>query len=273
MAEYNKIADIDISITTRTFVEFRENATLLFDQIKTNVAFRGEVWLLEVETLSSFKFKIYGPGLTRPIDLFRIPYAEAKMVKKFHVPCVRMWYSDRQTAKIVDMEIVSKCDDISINIYDSCLRALLSGVNNSYKWFSCNKIPADVLLKYAQRGITIVLNKKERDALVKYIRISPRWSDLVDVESDIFGIVNSKHKFFYPAAFNLGIRMDLRNYMFDEDDTFYSKRHAVEYPSHETIYEGNLAVKNNNSTIPPKLENITKYINYCKEGVWEEEDE
>jgi len=283
MPDYNKLADMDISLTTHTFDDFRENARSLFKQIKHNVRFRGPVWMIEIETLASFKFKIYGPGLIRPIDLFRIPYDAAKMVKKFHVPCVRMWFEGTQEVDILDGKIVagsSSADDLII--FDSCLRALKSGVNNSYKWFSCNKIPADVILKYAQRGITTVLNKKERLALEAYMLIGKRWKNLLDVapdgqldanSMDIFGVMSDKHKFFHSAQFDSGIRMNLRNTLFVEDNSFYSKRQSVNYPEHNTVYGGDLAIKTNNSVNPPKLENITKYIRYLSNDQWMSDNE
>ena len=279
--EYNKLADLDISLTTLTFDEFRTNAMNIFEQIKKNVSFRGPVWISEIETLSSFKFKIYGPGVTRPIDLFRIPYDCAKMVKKFHLPCVRMWNEGTQgTLMEKDLQLSDKTSN-GVFLYDCCIRALKSGINNSYKWFSCNKIPVDVLLKYAQRGITTVYNKKERVSLIEYLKISDRWKRIIDFNSageidsnvmDIFGVMTTNHKFFHPAKFDAGIRMGLRNTLFQEDDGFYSKRQAVDYPEHNTVYGGNLAIKTNNTVNPPNLENITKYISYVKDSSWEFSD-
>jgi hypothetical protein len=278
LPEYNKLADIDISLTTSTFDDFREKAMILFGKINSNVAFRGPVYIIEIETLASFKFKIYGPGLTRPIDLFRIPYDASKMVKKFHVPCVRMWFEGQQIVKIQDKKIIFEHKHPSnsgVYIYDSCVRALKSGINNSYKWFSCNKIPADVLLKYAQRGITTSLNKKERTAMEEYIKLGARWKDLMDCDAsmDIFGMMTKHHKFFHPANFHSGIRMNLRNSFFQEEDAFYSKRQSVNYPEHNTVYGGNLAIKTNSTINPPKIENITKYIIYAKDNSWVSDDD
>jgi hypothetical protein len=277
LPEYNKLADLDISLTTSTFEDFREKALALFEQIRDNVAFRGPIWLIEIETLSSFKFKIYGPGITRPIDLFRIPYDCSKMVKKFHVPCVRMWNEGTQEGEIEATSGIFQLAGTTvegIRLYDSCVRALKSGINNSYKWFSCNKIPVDVLLKYAQRGITTSYNKKERVGLIEYLKTSSRWFPLIDFDSsgeidsnimDIFGVMTVNHKFFHPSKFDAGIRRGLRNTLFQDEDSFYSKRQSINYPEHNTVYGGNLAIKTNNSVNPPNVENITKYINYLKD--------
>ena len=132
--DYNSLADIDISITSLSQEEFKEKVYIIYNQIKKNAAHRGAVYIVEIKTIASIKYNLSGPGLPRPLDIFRIPYTPEKMIKKFHVNCVKMYY------------------DGDLILFRSCIAALLSGVNENYKWFSCNKIPMDVILKYAQRG-------------------------------------------------------------------------------------------------------------------------
>lgn len=260
LPDYNKLADIDIGINSPNFDKFREIVNQLFKIIRKNVKFRGPIWIKEIETLSSFKFKIYGPGLTRPIDMFRIPYDSSKMVKKFHLPCIKMWY-----------EGVQESSENDVLIYDSAVRALKSGVNENYKWFSCNKICVDVILKYTQRGFTTILNKLEREILKDYVKSSKRWKNLVD-DVEIFGVMDMKHKFFYPANFDSGIRMNLRNDMFKENEIYYSKRHMVSYPKNRTPYGGDLTVKTNNSIIPPNISNVIKLMYYLNNGIESDEE-
>lgn len=157
----------------------------LFERIKKNLEFRGEVYITEIYTLSSFKFKIYGPGLTRPIDLFKIPYHASKMVKKFHMPVVRMWYEGMYSVERTRLGLVSETPNshAGLKMFDSCVRALLSGVNNSYKWFSCNKITGDIILKYAQRGYTTILNTIERSVINSYLNTSERWGPMFEYYS------------------------------------------------------------------------------------------
>jgi hypothetical protein len=90
--KYNLLSDIDISITIDNYDTFEEIALIIGNQIQQNCKHIGDVWIQKVHTVSSFKYKIYGPGLIRPIDLFRVPYGPCKMVKKFHCPIVRSWY-------------------------------------------------------------------------------------------------------------------------------------------------------------------------------------
>jgi hypothetical protein len=197
--QFNALSDIDVSITAKTMEEFTDIAERLFERIRENCRVRGEVYMKRIDTLSQYKYKIYGPGLSRPIDLFRIDYGPEIMVKRFHLNCVKMFYQAPD----------------KIYMWRSCIAALLSGVNEYYSWFSCNKIPADILLKYAMRGISTVLNAHERNALTKYVRAEPRWSvyfeQIAANPQDMFGGITTSHTYFQPHLYKAGLRMGLRN--------------------------------------------------------------
>jgi hypothetical protein len=158
---FNQLTDIDISITTKRFDLFKKRVQLIYEAVKKNCESRGPVYLAINRRIASTAFKMYGPGLIRPIDIFMINYAPIKMVKKFHLPCVKMYY-----------------DNENLYMLSSCVAALNSGINHNYKWFSCNKVAADILIKYANRGITTILNEGELRAMTEYIRISKRWTPL-----------------------------------------------------------------------------------------------
>ena len=81
---------IDISIITRSHDKFKENALALYEAIKANCIHRGPVHIKEIKTIASIKYKIYGAGLCRPMDIFRIPYDPVKMVKKFQDALVKI---------------------------------------------------------------------------------------------------------------------------------------------------------------------------------------
>ena len=203
---YNKLADIDISITTRDINDFKNKVYILFNKIKNNAAHRGEVYINEIITIASVKYKIYGPGIPRPIDVFKIPYEPIKMIKKFHTNAVKMYY------------------DGELYLLRSCVTTLLSGVGENYKWFSCNKSPADVLLKYAQRGITIILNSKERKSILNYINLNERWGQLFKniklAPEKMFCSVTERHVFFRPGMFDSGIRLGLRHFERDQEGIY-----------------------------------------------------
>jgi hypothetical protein len=246
--DYNQLADIDISITARDFDVFKNNTILLYDQIKDNCAHRGDVYIKEIKTLSSVKFKIYGPGLPRPMDIFRIPYEPAKMIKKFHVHAVKMYY------------------DNNITMFRSCIACLLSGVGETYKWFSCNKVPIDVLLKYTQRGLSIILNKKERSAISKYLESNDRWGKMLKylkIPADkIYQCTTESHPFFKPDLYDCGVRMNLRKFT-RTCDSLYIGSLVVEYPKTDYPY-GVLLIKDNSKQYPPNTQFINDCINYVE---------
>jgi hypothetical protein len=250
IVEYNQLADVDISITTRDHETFKRNVLQLYEAIKKNCAYRGEVYIKEVRTLASIKYKLYGPGIPRPMEIFRIPYDPAKMVKKFHVHAVKMYY------------------DNNVTLFRSCVACLLSGVGESYKWFACNKTPSSVLLKYAQRGFSIILNSKERNAISAYIEGDERWGKMLkhlDIPSDkIYCCVTADHPFFKPGLYGSGIRMTLRN--FERDcNAQYASNLVVSYP--KTLYPyGELNIKDNRKFYPPIPNLITACMDYVENG-------
>lgn len=239
--EYNQLADIDVSITTKDLPTFKINALALYEKIKKNCEHRGPVYIKEVKTIASVKYKVYGPGLPRPIDIFRIPYDPIKMVKKFHVHPVKMYY------------------DNEVFLFRSCIASLLSGVGENYKWFSCNKVPIDVLLKYAQRGLTIILNSNERKAVTNYLNIDERWGLMLKhlkiKPERIYCCVPASHSFFNPGMYNAGIRLGLRKFN-KESKQVYSNSLVVPHSKSLTPY-GELLIKDNNKFYPPDVNKIT----------------
>ena len=218
----------------------------LFDHVRRNCEHRGPVYYEVVKTLNSTKYKFYGPGLPRPMDVFSIPYSPAKMVKKFHIHSVKMYYNN------------------TLTMFRSCISSLLSGVNESYRWFTCNKIPIDVLLKYAQRGLTIILNKKERDATSNFLTTDTRWGAILDGINtspyQMYCCVTTSHPFFHPCMFKNGIRKNLREFKLPVQELFTSS-HVITEPSSITPY-GNLLLKDNNRQFPPNYSVINDYLDF-----------
>jgi len=246
VVEYNQLADIDVSITTRDHELFKENVFKLYEQIRANCRHRGPIYIKEVKTLASIKYKVYGPGLPRPMDIFRIPYDPSKMVKKFHVHAVRMYY------------------DNDVTLFRSCVACLLSGVGESYKFFSCNKNCADVLLKYAQRGFSIILNAKERNALSNYVSQDERWGALLKSlgisAKKIYCTVTANHPFFRPGIYGKGIRMGLRS--FERDVNSQYKNNIVVSHSNDIFPFGQLKIKDNRKMYPPNPDLINACLSY-----------
>jgi hypothetical protein len=232
---YNQLSDIDISITTKDFDIFKINVISLHKQVEANCKHRGPVYIKEVKTTTSYKFNLYGPGLPRPMDVFRVNCGPAKMVKRFHIHAVKMYY------------------DNEVTMFRSCVASLLSGVGENYKWFSCNKLPIDVLFKYAQRGISIVMNKHERDSTSKYLSTNTRWGKMLKElkikPKKIYCCVTEKHSFFYPDRYNTGIRQTLRQFNRNDGDQYNSS--LVVDHSNSLFPYGELIVKDINKMYAP----------------------
>jgi hypothetical protein len=245
----NQLSDIDISITARNFDIFKVNALKLYEQIKANCEHRGDVYIKEIKTLSSVKFKIYGPGIPRPMDIFRIPYDPVKMIKKFHLHCVKMYYNGND-----------------VIMFRSCVSCLLSGVNESYKWFSCNKIPKLVTLRYAARGFSLIENSKEKEASINYLNNDNTWGQLLKFlkipVKRMYCCVTEDHPFFQSGLADCGIRLNLRKFE-REFNSQYSSSLVVSYPRTDFPY-GELLIKDNNKQHPPNAQFIHACLDYVE---------
>jgi hypothetical protein len=303
--QYNLLSDIDISITCDNYDSFEKLAKKLATEIIKNCRSIGKVWLKKIYTTSTFKFKLYGPGLIRPIDLFRISYGPEKMVKKFHCPIVRSWYDGTNTPSFKIDQLNSECiifknidDDLieyesddfvneitfnttntnnsnnrkTINMHYtgynsllSCVMTTLSGINNNYKWFFNSKPCIEVILKYAQRGYSTVINNKEKEALLLYMKTSDRWNTYISDDIDIFGQVSKDHIFFHPCINNTGIRFNLRKFKLMET-SIYSKTTHVGLFKSITEYKVNLNIKTNNQLNIPDLNKFNSFKDYVEEN-------
>jgi hypothetical protein len=319
--KYNLLSDIDISITTDNYESFNELALILGKQIQKNCAHIGNVWIKKIYTAATFKYKLYGPGLMRPIDLFRVPYGAEKMIKKFHCPIVRSlydgcnlsensshnphehldsineyWCKKKDTYDIsyeddyvevvefkeefkTDMfnesnDIVESKEESStsvnykgINMIVNGVSAALSGVNNNYKWFFNNKPCCEVILKYAQRGFSTIINDKECLSMIEYMKITPKWQKYVEncdgSSIDILGIMTTNHIFFNPCINNDGIRYKLRpfkkNYV-----KLYNKKSYVGLPQSKTEYGVDLIIKDNTKVYHPDVNKINLLCNHIE---------
>ena len=300
---YNLLSDIDISITCDNYDLFENIANKLALKIINNCKHIGKVWFTKILTATSFKFKLYGPGLLRPIDLFRVSYGPEKMVKKFHCPIVKSWY-DGKNIPSFKLKNIKKIDDtISQNIirvdkivyeednknsdepdvhlavsdknktnyyrgYNSligCIMTSLSGINNNYKWFFNSKPCVEVILKYAQRGYTTIINDKEKKALLLYMEKSERWNKYTSDDIDIFGQVSKEHIIFKPCINNDGIRFNLRQFKLKcREIQHYSKLTYIGTYNGITEYNINLNIKNNNKVFTPDISKFNSFIEYIE---------
>jgi hypothetical protein len=237
---YNKMADIDVAITTNRFAAFKDTAKLIYDQVVKNCKHRGAVYIREEHSATNVKFKIYGPGLPRPFDIFKTYKTPDKLVKLFHLSAVRMYY------------------DGQVMLFRSCITSLLSGVCESYKIHSCKKVPADILLKYMNRGITNVLNKSEIRSVATYARTNERWRFLFNHLVKFCNGINANHPFF---SSGMGIRSGLvSNHEKKQVDSIKTDN-IISNPVYSYKF-GSLQTNDNTHMIPPDINVIRTAIDY-----------
>jgi hypothetical protein len=196
---YNVLSDLDISIHTDTFEEFKVNVYELFEALRKRaleIADKrdGRIYIRRIRRVNNYKYSIYGPGINRPIDLFWITKSPDTFVEQFHLGVVR-----------------SHWDGKSVRIMQSAVAALLTGINHDYRWMSSNKAPAIPVLKYAQRGYTTPLNRFERPILIEYMTAKPEWTNCVKNAEQIYNSVSIHHSFFMPDMTKSGIRYQLKS--------------------------------------------------------------
>lgn len=144
-------------------------------------------------TASGVRYHVRHPKLGLKIEIFRSPKKRMSLVSSFHVAPARMywnfskgWYMTR-----------------------SCAASFITGVSENFHWFSSNKVPADVILKYAQRGVTTVLNHKELECTSKHVESSDRWGYGFHTVGEITGSFSWNHPFFRVDVIPRGIRFKL----------------------------------------------------------------
>ncbi len=244
------LTDIDIAVNAKTFKEFILSAFYIFNHVESRCD--KPVYLTKVNSISSFKFAISGPGLIRPIEIFRIYYSHKKMTKKFHMPNVRAYFEGQNGRKDPSME--------DLYAHRAFITAAKSGINEDYRWFSCNKIPVKTCLKNVQRGITTILNSREIDSAQEYLTHDTQYPKMV------MGCVNRKHSFFSDP--DNGIRKGLKRFVLTHsrvDATI-----SVEYKPTLTPYDKILTAVKSSKLLPPSLDIIRAYVDHKKEELLEE---
>lgn len=187
-----------------------------------------------IATYSSFKYQVTHPITKLKLEIFKSPRAPMDMVSSYHMPCVRMYYDFRQ-----------------VYMTRSCASALITGINENYNWFSSNKNPMDIVLKYAQRGFTTRLNIKELQCINEFMRKSDRWSYIQTTNDDdnyshFTGQYDCQHMFFRIDGIAKGIRLGLP----DDKNIYYDTRN---------LYRDN----NKDRTLKYQDMEFERYDDYC----------
>jgi hypothetical protein len=145
-----QLPDIDIAITAACMEEYDARVKDLIARLQMNTSI--PLNLIKVPTnYGGYKWAIRSPGV-RPIDLFRINVRAVTLHQKYHQCIVKFWW-----------------DGVEVRALASGVCAALTGINAWWRWFSSNKIPPAILMKYMQRGYTTLLNNHERKVMCQYV--------------------------------------------------------------------------------------------------------
>lgn len=187
----SSLSDVDLSIHVETVEEFDRLAQSIYTKIKINCEKYGPVWMQRVPSWNG-KYRIYGPGLIRDIDIFmKRGTTPLQLVKAYHLDAVKMYYDGKMTYLLI-----------------SCITALLSGICRNYKWHPAGKPPGHIISRYLERSYTVPLNANERPPLHEYFKVTPVLLPISVAHPNmaVWGPVNSAHPLFNTYAYGCGIR-------------------------------------------------------------------
>lgn len=181
--------DIDIAVCTQSYKEFCDQVTQMTDLISANLGEKVDV--KSISCGSGVRFHVSHPKLARHYEIFRTPLPLIRLVAGFHVWAVKALWNFR-----------------TLIMTRSFVVAMLTGVCESFDWFSCNKIPVDVVLKNAQRGYTIPLSQRELKTTLDYFRETKgAWSyKTIKSTADFTGSYTKNSPFFRIDMFPAGLR-------------------------------------------------------------------
>lgn len=143
-------SDIDIAYCGDSDEDFHINAMNVFNHIKITIP---EAKLNVIDRKFEIKYEI-DMGF-KTIDLFKSNVGIGPLVTRFHLNCVRMYY-----------------DGVDVFITSEGIGALMTGVNKDNRVFFNNTNPMNLVIKYARKGYTSVLNVRQRHNILKYVNNS-----------------------------------------------------------------------------------------------------
>jgi hypothetical protein len=192
-AKETLLSDIDVAVTSVSFEDYDNKVHEIFKQIQANIQNKHKklaedagvpfdpsvchVYLYKQTVKYGFKYVLKGAGTSRCVDFFRISIPMYKLLVGFHLNVVRFWW-----------------DGVELRCLASAACAVMTGVNQWYRWFSNNKDPMDIVLKNVQRGYTTLLNPPEIAVLNAYVQEVDKYEFIR--ECFTVGKVSIKNKLF-----------------------------------------------------------------------------
>lgn len=195
--------DIDIAVKTSSYKEFMNRAEEIIKLISKNLGSPATYTLKT--SASGVRFQVRHTKLDRHFEIFRTPLEFIRLVGGFHVPCVKAYWDFSRRDLIMTRSFVT---------------AMVTGVLESFDWFSTLKNPIDVILKYAQRGYSTALNDKEFACVEAYLaKKNGAWSyPQYASRKGMAGSFTNSHPFFRIESVPKGVRHGMQVMILDTED-------------------------------------------------------
>ena len=199
----SKLSDMDIAIRAENHLEYQNKVFAIVNDIKKSLPVEKANTLYLQKYKLKYGYKWILKGAKRHIEFFRINIEPQQLLHSFHVNVVRFWWD----GKILRGLTSGVC-------------AVLTGVNQWYKWIFNNKNPIDIIMKYIQRGYTTLLNREEIKYLKLYIARNEKYAN---IKNTLF--IGKAHRTHILYTGNNGIRHGLPEIKLDVEDHFNSPLH------------------------------------------------
>jgi hypothetical protein len=136
----------------------------------------------------NIKFKISSPNLHRNIEVFRIKGDFIAAVSRFHLPCVRAYFTYNKVVNNYEPKLYG---------LPSWVSAMMTNINIDYKYFAGIKNPIDIINKYRERGFGTILNQTELKHAILYNSKIPEYHTKYNLDlsnqEDIYNFLGPKN--------------------------------------------------------------------------------
>ena len=188
--DYNKCSDIDVVVDLSEDGPFTKKCEEILAAVQKTYP---EAKLIELKTKKSFRFKIYGDGMKRCIELFRTYIDPIATISRFHFPCVRGYYDGR-----------------SVKLLSSLVAGAMSGFMPDWKWMASTHIGEFLVAKYFSRGFGMFLNAREHYFVIQYMIREAKWHYALGSIPERGQPMDPNNPIYKPRKVNKGIHAEMK---------------------------------------------------------------
>ena len=189
--DYNKCSDIDVVVDLSDDEPFTKKCESILTAVQQK---HPEAKLIEIKTKKSFRFKIFGKGMKRCIELFRTYIDPIATISRFHFPCVRGYYDGR-----------------SVRLLSSLVAGAMSGFMPDWKWMASTHVGEYLVAKYFSRGYGMFLNMHEHDLVKQFITREPAWQHILkSIPAEIAKPLDPNNPIYKPRQLRAGLHKEMK---------------------------------------------------------------